>query len=289
MAFEIGVLLALSAFIFWGFGDFLIQRTTRKIGDWETLLVLDGIGVVILLPFVYNDFGSLLHGDTLAVLLAASVAMLFASITDFEALKKGKIGVVEPIYALEIPVAGLFAFFVINESIGMFHSALIAMLIMGIALVSLKSRHFSRKAWLEKGVVVALVGVLLMGLTAFLFGFSTRITNPLMVVWFTNLFTGGVSLYYLMVSRKLGKLGKDITKNKKLILTVGLLDNFAWVTYGFATSLIPIAIATALSENYIVLAAILGLLINKESLLRHQKIGLVIAISSAVVLAATFG
>ncbi len=289
MALEIGILFALSAFIFWGFGDFLIQKSARRIGDWETVFLLDSIGVIMLLPFVYNDFGSLLDNGTLILLSAASIMMLFASILDFEALKRGKIAVVEPIYALEVPIAGLFAFFVINESVGLLHSGLIALLLMGIVLVSLKSHHFKRKAWLEKGVGVALVGTLLMGITAFLFGFSTRIANPLLVVWVTNLFAGGAGLYYLMVNKKLGKLAKDVAKNRRLVLSVGLLDNFAWVAYGFATSLIPIVIATALSENYIVLAALLGLLVNKEALLKHQKIGLAVAVSSAVVLAVTFG
>ena len=34
MVFEIGILFALAALVFWGFGDFLIQRSTRKFGDW---------------------------------------------------------------------------------------------------------------------------------------------------------------------------------------------------------------------------------------------------------------
>lgn len=289
MALEIGILFALSAFVFWGFGDFLIQRSTRRIGDWETIFLLEAIGVLLLLPFVINDLGLLLDSYNFALLGSASVGMLLASVLDFEALKRGKIAVVEPVYALEVPVAALFAFFVINESVGFVNSVLIAFLLAGIAMVSLKSHHFSKKAWLERGVGIAVVGTFIMGLTAFLFGFSTRIANPILVVWVTNLVAGAAAFYYLMVNKKLGKLAKDATKNRRLVLSVGIFDNMAWVSYGIATSLIPIAIATALSENYVVLAVLLGLVINKEKLMKHQKVGLLVAISSAIVLAATFG
>lgn len=37
MSIEIGIILAFLAMVFWGFGDFLIQRSTRTVGDAETL------------------------------------------------------------------------------------------------------------------------------------------------------------------------------------------------------------------------------------------------------------
>ena len=48
--------------------------------------------------------------------------------------------------------------------------------------------------------------------------------------------------------------------------------------------MIPIAIAVAISESYIALAALLGMLINREILMKHQKAGLIAALASAVLL-----
>ena len=67
---------------------------------------------------------------------------------------------------------------------------------------------------------------------------------------------------------------------------MSLLDKIAWVAFAFAMSLAPIGIIVALSESYIIIAVILGLTINKEKIKFHQKIGLVMAIISAIVLAA---
>ncbi len=52
MGFELAVLFAFGAMLCWGIGDFLIQRTVRKIGDVETLAFIGLIGSIVLLPFV---------------------------------------------------------------------------------------------------------------------------------------------------------------------------------------------------------------------------------------------
>jgi uncharacterized membrane protein len=63
------------------------------------------------------------------------------------------------------------------------------------------------------------------------------------------------------------------------------VDNAAWIAYSYSTLYIPITIAISISEGYIALAALLGLIFNKEKLNKHQYLGLILAIISAVVLA----
>src|SRR3989344_1304783 len=112
MNISVGIGLAFVAMLCWGFGDFLIQRSTRKIGDWETLFFITAFGAVVLAPFVYKDIPSLFTevSRTTYILLGASVILLIAALLDFEALKKGKLAVVEPIWSSEVPVAALLSF-----------------------------------------------------------------------------------------------------------------------------------------------------------------------------------
>ena len=246
------------------------------------------MGAIILTPFVYDDLSALLIAAdySVSILFAASAIILIASIIDFEALKKGKIAVVEPLWTAEVPISAILAFLILNEVIGLLEIFLVAMLISGLVLVSLKSRHLSKKTWVEKGVVLALIGAVLMGASNFFIGFASRVTDPLMAIWFTNFFMAGISLFYLMSNHRLHRMYSDFRAHKKFILTVSVLDNLAWISFAFAMSLIPITIAVALSESYIALAALLGLLINKEKLLIHQKFGLVVTLMSAIALAA---
>jgi drug/metabolite transporter (DMT)-like permease len=209
---------------------------------------------------------------------------MVAALLDFEALKKGKIAIVEPILALEVPVAAIMAFALINEGLGMLEIFLISTLMIGIALISLKSHHLKRRIWLEKGAILAAIGALFMGASNFLVGFASRITNPLLTNWFINVFIAMICFYYIMTNKRIGKLVSDFKANTRLLLTVSTFDNLAWITFACAASLIPIAIAVAISESYIALAALLGLLINREILMKHQKAGLIAALASAVLL-----
>jgi len=287
MGLEIGILFALSALVCWGVGDFLIQRSSRKFGDWETLLIITAFGAIILTPFVYGDVAQLAMAEdntSFFVLLSVSAILLVAALLDFEALKKGKIAIVEPVMALEVPVAAILAFALISEGLGLFEIFLISALMIGIALISLKSHHLKRRIWLEKGAILAALGALFMGTSNFLVGFASRITNPLLTNWFINVFIAMICIYYIMTNKRIGKLVSDFKTNTRLLLTVSTFDNLAWITFAFAASMIPIAIAVAISESYIALAALLGLLINREILMKHQKAGLIAALASAVLL-----
>ena len=66
---------------------------------------------------------------------------------------------------------------------------------------------------------------------------------------------------------------------------MSIADNVAWVAYVFSMTLAPIAVATALSESYIVITVLLGLFVNHEKLQKHQKVGLVAAVAVALALA----
>ena len=54
MGFELGIIFAFAAMLCWGFGDFLIQKSTRKFGDVETLFFISFFGAVVLFPFVFT-------------------------------------------------------------------------------------------------------------------------------------------------------------------------------------------------------------------------------------------
>ncbi len=286
MSAELGIMFALFALVCWGFGDFYIQRATRKIGDWEALFVIVLFGAIALTPFIYKDLEFLfsLHDNTFLILTGVSVVLLIAALLDFEALKKGKIAIAEPLLALEVPITAVLAVFLINEGLGLLEIFFIAILLIGLVLVSLRSHHLKRKIWLEKGALLMVSGAVLMGIANFMYGFASRITNPLLTNWFIDVFVSVICIFYLMSNGRVKGLGKDISRNKKVVLFTAIFDNLAWIFFAFSVTFIPITIALSISESYIALAALLGLLVNKEILMKHQKIGLITALGSAIAL-----
>jgi len=286
---NVGIALAFVAMLCWGLGDFWIQRSTRKIGVLSSLFFITAFGVVVLLPFVYKDLPVILNADfeTLAVIAALCLVLLIAAFLDFEALRVGKLAVVEPIWSFEVPVAAFLAFFILDEKITGLQTLLILMLLFGLVLVSVREKIKFRQAFLEKGTILAFLGALFMGASNFFMGWGARLSDPIMINFLADLFiavfTGGLLLF----TGRFKQTVRDMLDNKQMLLQMSIPDKVAWLAFAFAMSLAPIAIATALSESYIIVAVILGLAVNKEKIHPHQKAGLIIAVISAIILAAT--
>ena len=93
MLFELSILFAFCAMLFWAFGDFLIQRSTRKIGDLESLAIIGIIGSIMLLPFVFHDLKLIFSTQNVVLLSVLGVFTFVTSILNFEALKEGKLSI----------------------------------------------------------------------------------------------------------------------------------------------------------------------------------------------------
>ena len=243
---------------------------------------------MVFFPWVIGDLRTITASPfNLFLLLSAGIVIFFAGIFNFEGLRKGKISVIEPIFALEVIVAAVLASLILKEFLTAWQILWLSLGIFGILLVSLKSLAHLKKISLEKGVIYAFFGALAMGFSNFFFGWGSREINPLMINWFTDTFIVSILAIYLTRTSRWREVWRDWRKSKKLILGVSILDNLAWLFFSYSMVLIPIAIATGISESYIVLAAILGLVFNKEKLKKHQWYGLALALLAVIVIAFT--
>jgi drug/metabolite transporter (DMT)-like permease len=279
-----GILLAVTALLSWGLGDFLIQRSARKFGDWIALFYITAFGSIVLFPFVMKDIIPSLASHSILLWLAAIVTLCFA-LLDFEALRIGKISIVEPIYAFEIPIAAILAAWLAHENLTGIQTFLILSIMAGIFLISTRSFSHLKHIHLEKGVWCAAFATIGMGTANFLFGVGSRATNPLIINWFVDVFIAIVCVGYLLFAGRIRGISTDLKNNTRLILTVSFFDNFAWVAFSYAMLVIPIGVATGISEGYIAFAGALGLIFNHEKLKKHQWIGFVLAASAVIALA----
>jgi drug/metabolite transporter (DMT)-like permease len=279
-----GLFFAVLAIVGWGVGDFLIQRSVRKLGDWEALFFITLFATVVLLPFVYSDIAQLSSSEWL-VLTGTSILILVAALFDFEALRVGKISIIEPVYAMEVPVTIALTTLLIREMLSPTQLTLIAVLLLGVFLISNKHLGRIHVRTLERGVLAAVVATVGMGASNFLFGFASRASGPLMINWFTSAFMAAATILYLLWGGEGHKIMRQWRANKRLILAVGLADNTAWVAYSATALYMPIGLATGMTESYIALAAVLGMVYNAERLRIHQHVGLVLAVGAVILLA----
>ncbi len=94
------------------------------------------------------------------------------------------------------------------------------------------------------------------------------------------LITGG----YILMRVGPREIVSDIRRRPALILWTSALDTLGWVAYSYSMTLLPLAVATGISEGYIALAVSLGLTFNKEKIKKHQVIGLILTIAAAIAL-----
>ncbi len=284
MGLEVSVFFALGALLCWAFGDFLIQRSTRKVGDVESIAFIGLIGGVFLFPFVIKDFHLLLSLSNLLLLLLFGIIIFVTTFFDFEALREGKLSIIDVVIEIELPITIILGLIFFKETLSVIQLTLIAFIFAGIILVATKSfSHWKTK--LEKGVLIAFFAAIGMGFSNFLVSSSSRQISPLLTIWAAWTLTAIISLIYIYFKKGSLKCIKDAKKFKWLVLAMGIFDTAAWIFYSFAVLKNEISIVTAITESYPALAMFLGFWLNKEKINEHQWIGAAIALSASFTLA----
>ena len=289
----IGILFAIGSLISWGFGDFFIQRSTRKVGIWETLFFIGFLGLIALFPFAKDGVLDIITNQPrkLIILILAAVVTLFTALFNFEALKRGKIAIIEPIVGMELPITIGLSITLLHERFNIYQALLSLAVFIGIMLAITEHHshlHYHKRIF-EKGVIFAGIAAVGMALTNFLTGVASQTTSPLIAIWFIHGSLAIMCLAYFVLTGKIKTVINDFRANPKIILAESFFDNSAWICFAYATAIIPISVAISVSESYIVLAVLLGIIINKEKLRWHQVAGATIAMFSVVALSAITG
>lgn len=288
MESQLGLLFAFVALFGWGFGDFLIQKSTRNIGAHKTLFITGAIACVGLFPFVYDKLFLYSARDYL-FLSVLSLIVLAAALLLFEALRVGKISVIEAVIGIELPLTVLLSIFVGGESLTFAQVALFFCIMFGVLLAvasRIQDLHYHKRLF-EKGVLLAVVASFLSALCNYYTGTFARSIDPLVTIWVAHSLLAlwcGAHMWY---RGEFASFVRGVRKHPYPALGQGVIDNVAWVGFAFAATTIPISIATSISESYVILAALLGFLVGGEALRAHQVVGAALAFVGVIFLAST--
>lgn len=285
MGLAIGVLVAaFTAMLCWAVGDFLIQKSTRKIGDLESLAFIGAIGTLALIPLMLKDFPLIFSSSNLILLLILGIVTFIAAIFDFEALRIAKLSTADIIMELELPITIVLGYIFFKEGLSPLQFVITSMIFIGILLIATESLSHWKIKW-EKGVFMAVLAAIGMGLINFLTSASSRSISPIMAIW-APWFVVTVFCFVLIYKREgFPKLLRHASKYKWLILWMGIIDTAAWLAYAFAVHSENIGVITAITESYPAVAMFLGVWINREKINWHQYLGAALAIIASITLA----
>jgi len=278
MIVSFSVLAAFGAMICWGFGDFLIQKGVRKVGNMEALAWIGMLGSIGLLPFVWHDFFLVMRESNFLVLLVLGIITFIVGIINFEALKRGKLSVIEVILEIELPTAVLLGLIFFSESLSGFQIFLILLIFAGIVLIAVEPGEMKKKHFFEKGAILALVAAVGYGIIDFMTAIGAKTIDPLLTIWFTWTTFTVICLAYMALRGGLMHFFKDAMKYKKVVFGMGVVDTLAWVLFATAVQHNELAVTVAITESFPAIGLVLGVTVNREKVAIHQYIGAALAV-----------
>lgn len=281
---ETVILFAFGAMVFWGLGDFLIQRTIYKVGSLEALFLITFASSFLLLPFTIPYLGAISVKQWLVLAVLGLIGYLGAHI-HFIALQKGKLAVVEIILGLELPLTVLLGALFLQEQLSSVFIILMVVVFIGIVLISIDFKQINTRNFLEKGAVLALFSSFLVAWINFFTAVAAKELSPLVVISWPWLISCVISFVLLWRQGKLRPLFKKTIISWKLIAFMSAIDIFAWLCYASAVADKELSITTAISESFVVIAFFLGVIYNKEKVQIWQIVGAILAVLASIAIA----
>lgn len=274
---------ALGAMLCWGIGDFLIQKTVKKIGALEALFWISFFSSFFLLPWAWRDL-MIMDGQQAILLIVLGLVGFTSGAVHLKAMRVGKLAVVEAILSLELGVSALWGIIFFRERLSPEQFILLILILAGIIMLSVDFRSVHKSDWLEKGSLLALSSALIVGTINFLTAYAAKAISPVMSLYLPWLVIGLVCLFLIKQKKGLKPFWQKSRPHWVLILNMVIIDLLAWLFFALAVSREELAITVAITESYVVIAMILGVIVNKEKLRLWQYLGAGLAVSSSIVI-----
>ena len=276
-----GPLLALTASLSWGLGDFLAGLRTRRLPVVTVLVVSQAAGLTtIALAVALRGAGPpdgryLVFGSLAGVAGAVGLAALYRG------LAVGPMSIVAPISgtAAVVPVvAGL----VTGERPSAAQAAGIALAVVGVVLASRTRAAGGGNAGRAEGVGLALVAALAFGLLLVALGEASE-GDP----YRGTLAMRGASFALLVLTALVLRPSFALReRDLPVLLLIGVLDTAGNALFAVATTKSLLALAAVLAQLYPVVTVLLARVILGERISRGQGIGVVSAFAGVALITA---
>lgn len=270
-------LLALGSSVSWGAADFFAALFSRRrspvaVVGWTQSLAFLAISAVVL-----TRLGSVEWAHWPLWAFGAGVGGVTGLLCFYTALSTGTMGVVAPIAALGVAVPVLLGVATGDDpSPWTWVGILVA--IVGVTLAS--GPELSGAAS-PRPVVLAGVAAVGFGLALFCIDRGARTSN-LMTLWGMRATSVAFFVVLALVTRRLGGMA---VRDVPALLAIGCADLGANVLFGLASSRGEVSVASVLGSLYPVVTILLARALLKERLRAIQKVGALLALLGAGVIA----
>jgi drug/metabolite transporter (DMT)-like permease len=276
----VGPLLALTASLSWGLGDFLAGLRTRRLPVVTVLVVSQAAGLTTIALVVAvrgagpPDARHLLYGSLAGVCGAVGLAALYRG------LAVGPMSIVAPISATAAAVPVVFDL-VTGDRPSDAQAVGIALAVAGVVLASRAGAGEGRRASAE-GVGLALVAAVSFGLLLVLLGEASE-GDP----YWGTLAMRGTSFSLLVLAAVVLRPSFALAeRDLPVLLLIGVLDTAGNALFAVATTESLLSVAAVLGQLYPVVTVLLARFVLGERMSRGQGAGVVGAFAGVALITA---
>lgn len=301
------MIYGLTAAVMWGTAAVTATFATRKAGTFITLVVGQGVGIVILLvmeAILHPSFSDVSGGDFLA-LIGTGLIGLVGYLTFYKALELGPIGLVSAIGATYGGVTAILAFVLLNERLGLAGTTGVALSVLGVTMAAARSARDPEMIALpvgepafpiapprapatdhangRAGIPLALGSALSYGFGGFLLGyFSGRFG------WFETTFVARMAAMVVLLAAVpfFGRppAWRGTGTGIAWAAAAGVTDVIGVLAFARGGAAGQIAITAAVSSIYPAIPVVAGLALFGERFSRRQALGVAFIIVGLVLL-----
>jgi len=281
------ILAGLGGMFGWGLYDFFGGLFSKKIGNFKTFFwsQLAGLVFSILLAVVFR--ASLNIPTSTAILIPiASILYAVAYLLFFKGFELGNVSVISATMNLWAVFTMLFAFIFLGQRLSTFQLAGVVMILVGVALVSLKWEDIKGKnIGLLSGVKETVLAALLFGV---FWIFSEVISEKIGWVSTTLLVKAGVvvvMLSFSLIMRQALGIAQTTPNTKLLIFLAGVLEAIAVASVNWGLTVGDAILVTPISSALSIVTIAMAVIFLNEKITPSQGMGMVIVIAGIVLTA----
>ena len=299
-----GIILGLSAALFWGTADFLVRYTTRIIGTYRTLFYMQFIGFACLSIYLvasgeFSRLAARISWQWWILALITALLNVISALALYRSFEIGVLAIVSPIAASSTALTVVLAI-LSGEMISRARGIGITAALIGVALAATrftpssnteerdldpKSTTYSNKRYrkpgllrrgqLTRGVGWALVAAVSYGVDFWLLGiYIAPVFGGIMPVWIIRITTISTLAIFAMPARQ--SLQWPPRRAWRLIIPIGLLDTMAFLSVAIGYTTDQVSVVSVLASLFSAVTVLLAWIFLREKLQWSQWLGIVI-------------
>lgn len=277
-----GLLVAL----LFGVSDYFAGKSSKAVGQYSTTIyVLLFSTVILLIALLFTGINTMLSAEVIGIAVLFSFIFFMAQLFAFKAFRYGNLSITAPIVGTYPVVTVIGAVFLLGAFLSPQEIVSIALIILGVILVSTKFSDFRTKNKITvAGVGSALISLVFFGIFAIYLGVYAAIIGFTLIIFISRALGAGIGFITGYATKQ--DLSFPSKKYVYPLAIAGVTDAFAALTFSYGTSVksanLPIIAALAgIAGGVTVLCAFVLL---KERPEKNQWLGIILVMIGVAVL-----